>query len=316
MSNAIIRLRRGTEANWTNSDPQPGGEVLKLGEPGYETDTGRLKIGDGINGWNNLNYIAGGASVNEEELQDLIGNNFLIAGSGIGVNYNDNLNIVTISNSGVTSVANFGDNKLLTSNGTSTGINAENNLTFDGTNLNITTVGNDSSLIFNHSDTPSLIITNNPDDSDNSISSTDYSLSLYGPNIFLNGSGLYSIGQFSHDGSMTIDDGLSAPTPIYNLGASSGNTAISYGLDKQIQTLSLNGSSVNFTKGTGWNLANQSVDVLLNMSVTSTTTVAFDSNFVTDWYTSLPVFSSGTYLTLLRSVGSGVVQGHYLGKKL
>jgi hypothetical protein len=305
MSNAIIRLRRGTEANWTNSDPQPGGEVLKLGEPGYETDTGRLKIGDGINGWNNLNY------------------NFLIAGSGIGVNYNDSLNIVTISNSGVTNVSNFGDNRLLTSNGTSTGINAESNLTYDNQTLSLGSgsinaygningsyftmwdgnINNSSVTIYNEA---AFVIDIN----------SDTLLSLDKDNCHIYSSGLNTIGQFNHDGSMTIDDGLSAPTPIYNLGASSGNTAISYGLDKQIQTLTLNGSSVNFTKGTGWNLANQSVDVLLNMSVTNTTTVAFDSNFVTDWYTSLPVFSSGTYLTLLRSVGSGVVQGHYLGKKL
>lgn len=38
----IIKLRRGTAAEWSASEPQPGGEVLRLGEPGYEKDTGRL----------------------------------------------------------------------------------------------------------------------------------------------------------------------------------------------------------------------------------------------------------------------------------
>jgi hypothetical protein len=117
-------------------------------------------------------------------------------------------------------------------------------------------------------------------------------------------------------GSISIDNGLSSPTPVYSLGTVSGNTAISYAIDRQIQTLTLNGSSVNFTEGTGWNLANKSVDVVLQITVTSTTTVAFDSGFVTDWYSILPTFSSGTYLILLRSVGSSVVQGHYIGKKL
>ena len=47
MSNkhTIIKLRRGTAAEWAASEPQPGGEILKLGEPGYEKDTKKLKIG-------------------------------------------------------------------------------------------------------------------------------------------------------------------------------------------------------------------------------------------------------------------------------
>jgi hypothetical protein len=117
-------------------------------------------------------------------------------------------------------------------------------------------------------------------------------------------------------GSISVDNGLSAPTPVYSLGTVSGNTAINYAIDRQIQTLTLNGTSVNFTEGTGWTTANRSVDVVLQITVTSTTTVAFDSGFVTDWYSSLPTFSAGTYLILLRSIGSTVVQGHYIGKKL
>ena len=37
-----IRLRRGTAAQWAAANP-----VLALGEPGFETDTGILRIGDG-----------------------------------------------------------------------------------------------------------------------------------------------------------------------------------------------------------------------------------------------------------------------------
>lgn len=126
---------------------------------------------------------------------------------------------------------------------------------------------------------------------------------------------LYGSGELSWNGFATIDDGLSAPTPIISLGTVSGNTAISYDVDKQIQQLTLNGTAVNFTEGTGWDIANRSVDVLLEITVTSLTTVAFDSGFVTDWYNPLPTFSTGKYLVLLRSVGSGVVQGHYIGAK-
>ncbi len=32
--------------------------VLKAGEPGFERDTNRVKIGDGLRTWNNLPYVA------------------------------------------------------------------------------------------------------------------------------------------------------------------------------------------------------------------------------------------------------------------
>ena len=46
-----IQLRRDTEANWTSSNP-----VLELGEPGFATDTRKLKIGDGVTAWSSLEY--------------------------------------------------------------------------------------------------------------------------------------------------------------------------------------------------------------------------------------------------------------------
>jgi len=100
----IIKFRRGTAAEWASSEPQPGGEVLRLGEPGYEKDTGKLKIGDGITPWNNLSYFNDGSPINPEELQDLLGNGFLVGASGINIDYNDNNNILTISTSGVSFV--------------------------------------------------------------------------------------------------------------------------------------------------------------------------------------------------------------------
>jgi hypothetical protein len=45
------RFSRGTAAQWTSENP-----VLFLGEPGLETDTGRLKIGDGDTDWATLPY--------------------------------------------------------------------------------------------------------------------------------------------------------------------------------------------------------------------------------------------------------------------
>jgi microcystin-dependent protein len=47
-----IQLRRDTSANWGLANP-----VLLRGEPGFETDTGRLKVGDGTTEWNVLSYF-------------------------------------------------------------------------------------------------------------------------------------------------------------------------------------------------------------------------------------------------------------------
>lgn len=100
-THGIIKFRRGTAAEWVASQPQPGGEVLRLGEPGYEKDTGRLKIGDGITPWNSLAYFNDGAPIDPEQLQDLLGGGLLTAGSGINISYNDLADTITISTSGV-----------------------------------------------------------------------------------------------------------------------------------------------------------------------------------------------------------------------
>ena len=50
-----FKLRRGTAQRWTEVNP-----LLAQGEPGFEYDTNKLKIGDGIHYWNDLPYIAVG----------------------------------------------------------------------------------------------------------------------------------------------------------------------------------------------------------------------------------------------------------------
>lgn len=46
-----IKLRRDTATTWTATNP-----VLALGEPGLETDTRKVKYGDGVTAWNLLDY--------------------------------------------------------------------------------------------------------------------------------------------------------------------------------------------------------------------------------------------------------------------
>jgi len=154
----IIKLRRDTADNWFKINPK-----LALGEPGVETDTRKFKIGTGVDFWNDLPYMsAGGMTL--EEIEDQTAANFFVGGSGISLNYNDVANTLTINTSGLQpsgsyalsshnhtssqitnfnssvsgllpTISNSGDNRVLTSTGSSVGINAESNLTFDGTNL-------------------------------------------------------------------------------------------------------------------------------------------------------------------------------------
>ncbi len=80
-----IQFRRGTASaganQWTN-------QVLSAGEVGYETDTGRFKIGDGITSWDSLEYSAVAASD-------------FVAGSGIQLTSGTNGSTLTLSITGV-----------------------------------------------------------------------------------------------------------------------------------------------------------------------------------------------------------------------
>ena len=52
-----IQLRRATAAAWTTANP-----ILAEGEPGFETDTGFIKYGDGTSDWTSLPYFDNGTS--------------------------------------------------------------------------------------------------------------------------------------------------------------------------------------------------------------------------------------------------------------
>jgi hypothetical protein len=50
-----IQVRRGTAAEWTSANP-----TLASGEWGFETDTGKVKIGNGSTAWTSLGYSGAG----------------------------------------------------------------------------------------------------------------------------------------------------------------------------------------------------------------------------------------------------------------
>ena len=120
-----MQQRRGTAAQWAAADP-----ILGAGEIGWETDTNKFKIGDGVNNWDDLNYfldaVALGGSIDDyvpltqkgvangvatlnasakipaeqldiDELSQDAVNTALTAGTGITKTYNDNANTITVA---------------------------------------------------------------------------------------------------------------------------------------------------------------------------------------------------------------------------
>lgn len=55
-----IQLRRDTSTRWREVNP-----ILMEGEVGFETDTRLRKIGDGVNRWNDLEYLKAEGIVQE-----------------------------------------------------------------------------------------------------------------------------------------------------------------------------------------------------------------------------------------------------------
>ena len=69
MANVIkttFQLKRGIEQRWIEVNP-----ILAQGEPGWAIDAHILKIGDGINPWNNLKAI-NNTEIKESDIQAAI----------------------------------------------------------------------------------------------------------------------------------------------------------------------------------------------------------------------------------------------------
>lgn len=56
--NDLIQIRRDTAANWTSVNP-----TLAAGEQGFETDTGKFKIGTGSTAWTSLLYATDASDI-------------------------------------------------------------------------------------------------------------------------------------------------------------------------------------------------------------------------------------------------------------
>lgn len=95
MSTVRIQVRRGTATDWSTVNP-----TLAAGEIGYETNTGKLKIGDGSTAWTSLDYISSDVPAVGEIAQDAI-NAALAMGDGLSKTYDDAGNTITLENTGV-----------------------------------------------------------------------------------------------------------------------------------------------------------------------------------------------------------------------
>jgi hypothetical protein len=80
-----IQIRRDTSTNWTSANP-----ILAQGEMGLETNTNKVKIGDGSSVWNSLSYFGGAgalASLSDVSFTSLASGQFPMANaSGLFTN--------------------------------------------------------------------------------------------------------------------------------------------------------------------------------------------------------------------------------------
>ena len=65
--NTTFQLKRGMAQRWIEVNP-----VLAQGEPGFEYDTGKLKIGDGLTPWNQLSYINPEINIDPSTLEEMV----------------------------------------------------------------------------------------------------------------------------------------------------------------------------------------------------------------------------------------------------
>ena len=195
----IIKLRRDTAANWTSSNP-----ILAAGEPGLETDTLRVKYGDGSNTWANLAYQAvGNATFATNAGTANVANLVAVANvSGIG-------NIATVNLDGNTSNALRGDGSFGPVD--SAGTNITNGLTevsIPTANGNVIINVNDDSAEWQFTSTGVLNLPNG-----GQIDNTDNNIELRaGNNINFEATGVLNIytndgnyqWQFGDDGNLTL----------------------------------------------------------------------------------------------------------------
>jgi hypothetical protein len=150
-----MQQRRGTAAQWISLN-NGNGPILAAGEIGFESDTNKFKIGDGINHWIDLDYFIDDAALNtslgdyletsllgapngvaqlnssgllvssqipniDEITQDAI-NTALVAGTGLDKTYDDNANTITLDIDSTVATKTYADDAVSTHNSDTTSV--------------------------------------------------------------------------------------------------------------------------------------------------------------------------------------------------
>jgi hypothetical protein len=133
-----MQQRRGTAAQWTSANP-----ILAAGEIGFETDTGKFKMGNGSSAWSALSYFADSSDFDTTAIESTIDTkvatavNTLVAGAPAALNTLNELALAINSDSTFASTV----TTALASKATTAALNAH-----EGLSLNVHGIA-DTSLL-------------------------------------------------------------------------------------------------------------------------------------------------------------------------
>jgi len=111
-----IQIRRDSASNWTLNNP-----TLSGGEFGFETDTGKFKIGTGSASWTSLSYSSVLPSDLAELAQDAL-NDAIVAGTGLDKSYNDGSNTITLDIDSTVATKTYADTAVSTHSSDTTSV--------------------------------------------------------------------------------------------------------------------------------------------------------------------------------------------------
>jgi len=240
-----LQLRRDTAAIWTNNNP-----TLLIGEIGYETDTNKIKIGDGSTAWDSLSYLSGVSGVDTSgtpeandyarftDVDTIEGRNYSEVKTDLSLNLVENTALSTWA--GSTNITTLGTiatvGNITIANGGTIGQAAGPLLTFDdtndyleisGCNVGIGTTAPNAKLSFGIHLLPSSI--------SDGVARTDASILLYELNAN-NWAGMGTDGF----GNFWMKTGTGATYRYLTMIAASGNVGI--GTTSPVSILTLEGS--------------------------------------------------------------------------
>jgi len=73
-----MQQRRGTAQQWTDANP-----ILAAGEIGFETDTGKFKMGNGSSAWSALSYFTDSSDFDTTSINNTINSTVSAAIAGV-----------------------------------------------------------------------------------------------------------------------------------------------------------------------------------------------------------------------------------------